>query len=66
MKALAEQHGCGVIANSFDPVDLAQALKSLTSDDVRRLKTAANRAAPALGFEHDAARVLATVERLLA
>lgn len=66
MKALVEQHGCGLVANSFDPAELARALQSLTPDGVRRLKAASDRAAPALGFEHDAARVRATVERLLA
>lgn len=66
MRALVEQHGCGVVANSFDPADLAQTLQRLTDSDVRQLKAASARAAPALGFEHDAARLHAVVERLLA
>lgn len=66
MKTLVDQYGCGVVANSFDPADLAQKLQNLNAEDVRQLKGASDRAAPALGFEHDAALVRATVEKLLA
>lgn len=66
MKTLAGAHGFGVVSETFVPSDLGQALQRLTSDDVRRLKVAADRAAPGLAFEHDAARVRTTVERLLA
>lgn len=66
MKALVDQHGCGVVANSFDPADLAHKLQSLTADGVRRLKLASDRAASALGFEHDASLMRESVEKLLA
>lgn len=64
MAALARKHGCGIVAASFEPQALAEALSALDADRVRALKEASHRAAQSLCFEQDGRVIEAEVERL--
>lgn len=64
MAALVREYGCGVVAESFEPHALAQALIALTTDDVRSQKEASHRAAQALSFERDKAVILSELNSL--
>jgi alkanesulfonate monooxygenase SsuD/methylene tetrahydromethanopterin reductase-like flavin-dependent oxidoreductase (luciferase family) len=64
MAALARKHGCGIVAASFEPQALADALSALDGDRVRALKEASHRAAQSLCFEQDGRVIEAEVERL--
>jgi glycosyltransferase involved in cell wall biosynthesis len=65
MARVVRQHGVGVVADSFDPVDLANALNRLTSEEVMRCKQASHAAAESLCFEVAADRLTTLVDRLL-
>ena len=54
MKAIVEEHGCGVVSDSFDPAALAEKLNRLSTEDIDRLKEASIAASRVLGFESDA------------
>ncbi len=64
MAVLARKHSCGVVADSFEPQALAQALSALDADRVRVLKEASHRAAQLLCFEQDGRIIKSEVERL--
>lgn len=44
MQVLVREYGCGVVAPSFEPSDLAQVLNALTREDVQAMKQASGRA----------------------
>lgn len=64
MAALARKHNCGIVAESFEPQALAQALSGLNTDSVRSLKESSHRAAQLLCFEQESRIIGAEVERL--
>lgn len=64
MAALAKKHGCGVVAESFEPQALAAALAGLDAEKVRALKAASHRAAGVLCFEQDGQVIEAEIRRL--
>lgn len=64
MAALARKHNCGIVAESFEPKALAQALSGLDADSVRSLKEASHRAAQLLCFEQESRIISTEVERL--
>lgn len=64
MAALVKQYGCGVVADSFEPIALARALADLAAQDIQSLKAASNRAAEELCFERDGQIIEAEVQRL--
>ncbi|MEO6624840.1 MAG: glycosyltransferase [Burkholderiaceae bacterium] len=66
MARLVKAHGFGVVAESFEPEDLARELQKLDADRIRTLKQAADRAAAVLCFERDAQLLRAEVQRLAA
>jgi glycosyltransferase involved in cell wall biosynthesis len=65
MARVVREHGVGVVADSFDPAALADALNRLTEHDVMRYKLASHAAADKLCFEAAADRLLAIIEQLL-
>lgn len=65
MKAMVEKYQCGVVASTFAPKELANALNTLTKEDLHQLKCASHSAAGELGYEHDARRLLDTVNSLV-
>lgn len=64
MAALAREYECGVVADSFEPKALAQALSALTKNRIEELKEASHRAAQSLCFEKSGQIVEAEVRRL--
>lgn len=65
MAALVRKYGCGVVAESFEPLALASVVQGLNADGVRSLKEASHRAAEELCFEQDGQVILSEVNRLL-
>ena len=65
MAPLAAQHGFGVIADSFDPWDMAVKLNQLTAEDIRRLKHCAHQSAAELADNHNRTRIEETVKKLM-
>jgi hypothetical protein len=64
MASLVHKHSCGIVASSFEPKALAEALSALDADRVREIKEASHRAAQLLCFEEDGRVIKAQVERL--
>ena len=64
MATLVERHGCGVVAESFEPQALARALQGLTTEKLMAFKDAAHRAADELSFERDGTLILSEIDRL--
>jgi hypothetical protein len=65
MADLARQHGFGIVADSFDPADLAGKLNALSAEDIFRLKTAAHHAAGTLSAEANKDILRTEVARVL-
>lgn len=65
MARLVRQHGCGVVADSFEPVALADAVRTLDARALTSFKQASDRAARELNYEQAGRLLLAEVERLL-
>lgn len=65
MARIVETYGLGVVAESFEPDDLAWALSKLSEADLIRYKLAADDAAGSLNYETSGRTLLALVERLL-
>lgn len=66
MAALTERYGCGLVAESFEPQALADALSRLDTDTVRTIKNASHRAAQFLCFEQDGQVIESEIIRLAA
>lgn len=64
MASLVRKYGCGVIADSFEPRALAQALSALDVEQVKNFKEASHRAAQRLSFEPFGEAIEAEVARL--
>lgn len=65
MANLLDRHRLGVVAPSFEPQALAQALNALSAEDITAFKQAAHAAAHELSYAHDGALLVSTLERLL-
>lgn len=65
MAHLVRQHGCGVVADSFEPQAMAEAIRALDVPAVTGFKQASDRAARELNYEQAGRVLLAEVERLL-
>lgn len=53
MAALVHRHGCGIVADSFEPDALVRALSALDAHSLAVLKLASDKAAQLLCFEHE-------------
>jgi hypothetical protein len=65
MARIVEEHSLGVIADSFRPDGLANALEQLTDESIRGYKLAADRAARQLNYEAAGRVLLHEIERLV-
>jgi hypothetical protein len=64
MAALVNKYGCGLVAESFEPLALARLLQNVEPDGLASLKAASHRAADELCFEQDSPIILSEVRRL--
>lgn len=64
MAALVRRYGCGLVAESFEPIALAHVLQNLDADGLMSLKNASHRAADQLCFERAGPIILSEVRRL--
>lgn len=65
MERVVREHGCGIVAESFDPTAMVSVLSRLTTDDVRRAKINSHRAAKALCFEAESKKLRDLIERVV-
>ena len=65
MANIVREHGFGVVADSFEPEDLAEKLNALSSDDIMKLKQAAHQAAKGLSSEANRKLLIREVEKAL-
>ena len=65
MARLVQEFGCGVVAEDFSPESLARALRSLTAEDIDRMKAGSDRAARIHTAEHNAEKLRGSVVSLL-
>ena len=65
MASLVRKHGCGIVSESFEPKNLADALNKLSAIDVQSLKGASHKAAKELCFEKNGQVILSEVQRLI-
>lgn len=65
MSALVRRHGLGIVADTFDPRDLAGQLNRLTREDLVRMKQAAHGAARELCADVNRRLLLEEVDRLV-
>jgi len=65
MARIVEEHSLKVIADSFRPEALANALEQLTDESIRGYKLAADRAALELNYEAAGRVLLHEIERLV-
>ena len=65
MAPIAQRYGCGIVAPSFEPSSLAQALNRITRDQLVQLKRSAHHAARHLCYEQNADRLTAIVRDTL-
>jgi glycosyltransferase involved in cell wall biosynthesis len=66
MARVVRAAGCGIVAPSFEPADLAAALAALSAAEIDRMKRAALDAARELNAEREMARLLELYHALLA
>jgi glycosyltransferase involved in cell wall biosynthesis len=64
MAEIVKKYGCGRVAPSFEPVDIAQALNQLSQGDIAKMRQAANRAALELNADHEMAKLVAEFDRI--
>jgi Glycosyltransferase Family 4 len=64
MADLIGRYGCGIVSDSFDPMDLAKCLSALDPLELNRMKMAADKAAHDLCFENEGLVLAAEVKRL--
>jgi hypothetical protein len=65
MARLVEKHNMGIVAESFDPKDLATALNGLTHEKIWEYKMAANQAAQKLNYQQAGLVMLTEIDRCL-
>ena len=65
MARIVEKHSLGVVADSFEPGALAEALEQLTDDSIIEYKRASSRAAKELSYEVSGRVLLHEIERLV-
>lgn len=65
MAALTRRYECGVVADSFDPQDLAVMLQRLDTQSIADFKHASHRAAADLNYERGGQFLLSEVDRLI-
>lgn len=65
MAKIVNRYGCGVVAESFQPRSLAEAISALDSESVSALKRQAGVAAVEMNAERNAELLLSLVERAL-
>lgn len=66
MARIVGAFGCGVVADSFDPRELAGVIRKVSESELVRYKTAADVAATELNYETGGRILLQNIERLLA
>lgn len=66
MKSLVERFSLGVVSASFSPKDFADAINSVSTEDLLRYKQASDVAARELNFATESRRLLERIEPLLA
>lgn len=66
MAALVEQYSCGLVAPSFDPVDVAAMLNRLTSTELSRMQHAAREAAQHFNADKEMGKLVHLYSDLLA
>ncbi|MDR1995919.1 glycosyltransferase [Azonexus sp.] len=66
MSRIVKAFGCGVVADSFKPANLAAAISAVSESDLIRYKSAANAAAAEVNYEAGGKVLFQSVERLLA
>lgn len=66
MARLVRHHGCGIVADSFDPPAVARALLAVGSADLQEMQTASSRAAHAeLNARHQMGKLLRLYDQML-
>lgn len=65
MAKLVREYECGLVAESFDPASLVNALMQLTTERVESFKEASHRAAQALCFEESGKIIKSEIENIL-
>jgi hypothetical protein len=65
MAALVEKYGCGKVASSFEPDDIAQVLNQLSCAEISAMRQAANRAASVLNADHELPKLIGIFNRLI-
>jgi glycosyltransferase involved in cell wall biosynthesis len=65
MARIVHRHGVGIVADSYDPAEVATRLNAMTIEDLVRYKAAADRAASVLCFEAVSTRLLEIIDGLL-
>jgi glycosyltransferase involved in cell wall biosynthesis len=65
MASIVEQYGLGVVADSFEPEDLARRLNALSADDIDAMKRRSLAAARELNAENEMRKLLDIYVRLL-
>jgi glycosyltransferase involved in cell wall biosynthesis len=66
MARLVHEHGCGVVAPSFEPADVAAVLSRLDGESLAAMRRAARRASETLNAANEMAKLTALYERLTA
>jgi glycosyltransferase involved in cell wall biosynthesis len=66
MARLVREHGCGVVAPSFDPADVAATLDALSPEEIHALRAGSARASKTLNAQVEMGKVVAIYDRLLA
>ena len=66
MAEIVQKYGCGVVASSFEPQDLAAMLNQTTAEQWVAMQQAAREAAKELNADHEMAKVVQLYERLFA
>ena len=65
MASIVEQYGLGVVADSFEPEDLARRLNALSADDIDAMKHRSLAVARELNAENEMRQLLDIYARLL-
>jgi len=65
MARLTQQYGVGIVADTFEPADIAEKLNAITTPDIQNYKQAAHAAAAILSFEAFEPLILEEVDRLI-
>jgi glycosyltransferase involved in cell wall biosynthesis len=66
MMEIVNQYGCGCIASSFRPEDLADALNRLDTEEINTMRKASRKAALELNAENEMGKLVRLYQQLLA